>query len=1158
MPNWTKEQSQAIYDTKGTLLISAAAGSGKTAVLVERAIHLICDENISADSFVIMTFTNASAGELRARITQEIDKRIKQDKNNVFLLKQKMLLNKSIIGTVDSFCKNLVMDNFNLLDIPPDIKIISTAEKDEVSNKAIQEVIEEMYQYPEFIKFTSMYGKSRSDEIAEQTILDLYGYCQTFVNSNKWFEDIIEQYDLQKNTDKNKPLKFLLSEGEKSINYALDLAKEVLEITYENEELEPCISIIENDVEHITKIKEYLQDKEYDKVVLKLSDYKFANFKSKPKCTNPAKEIAKGMRDKYKKILNENFSGKLFNAGLQEHENDFKELLPIIKIIIKACKKYEELLFKMKIEKKALEFSDFEHLTIKLLLNEDGSKSEFAKQLSKRFSTVMVDEYQDTNAIQNNIYENLANDDLSNLFYVGDVKQSIYQFRKADPDIFIKKKDSYSHYVDENIKPATILLKNNFRSCETVIDGINDIFTAIMSKELGSISYNDDEKLSAGSPEQVFEGGKIEFHLVECEPTEEKSDAKYIAKKIKKMYDSGYLVRSKTGNKKVELDDFVILLRSATKIDLYVSALKQLNIPCHISTDNNIFLTDEIQSIISLLRIIDNPGLDVYMVSVLLSPMSNFTEEDLTKLRYETQKGSIYSALLNSNSEKAIKFIKLLKSLSYFKSKNSIHALCKKILKETKFDIIVGAMEQGEFKRENIRAFVKYVKNLNSDGNLSSFLRLVDSVMRKGAGDGTATTISPKGCVNIMSIHKSKGLEFPVCFLANTNGFFNKRDITKPILFDNEFGIGFKLKTLQGKLYPTLTYNAITIKKENEQLSEEMRVLYVALTRAKDVLIMTMADNLEKKNSIINIANEINTWGKTNYFEIKSKRSYGEWLLTAIMQNKNSEILWNYINAENMTNNNFKSNIGIYINPSPLYLISNNENTEIKYNEEYCEKKANELIANFNLKENNINYENTPMRTSVSQISHNQNLETVLQRPSFMYTQGLSPTEKGTAMHSFLQFADFKNAKEDLSKEIMRLVNGQYIRRDVALNLDIENLKKFLNTSLCKEMMECDKLIREYSFLTKIKTNLYDVTQTPEKEIYVQGIADGIIIKNNSAILLDYKTDRNKNEDYFIKNYKTQLQIYKIAIEKKLNIPVKKCVIYSLDLQKIITVFEND
>jgi ATP-dependent helicase/nuclease subunit A len=799
-------------------------------------------------------------------------------------------------------------------------------------------------------------------------------------------------------------------------------------------------------------------------------------------------------------------------------------------------------------------------------------KTEIAKELSESFDEIMVDECQDINEVQNLIFKVLSKNE-QNIFMVGDVKQSVYRFRKAMPKLFIDKKNRFPKYNPETHQRnsnALITLENNFRSRSEVCDTVNYIFSQIMSEHMGEIDYNEEESLVPAAKYEPYEEACSEVHILNYNKEDEREKAvveiHYIGNLIKRMIAEGYLVQDKNGMRKCTYRDFAILLRAKKeKGRIFANELNAMDIPCFSDSTEGYFNEYEIMVTLNLLRVIDNPLLDVCLLSVLMSPMFHFSADAITKIRLAARNVPLYIAVnqcAQNGDAQCKEFIDILNSLRQKAATVKTDEIIQEIYDKTDFLSLCYAMGNGEQKDANLRLLLTYAKQYESIGNsgLSGFLRYIERVIENKQDFSCANTISQNAnTVKIMSIHSSKGLEFPICILADCGKKFNKTDLNRSYQFNSELGFGMKITDQQAlKSYINLPYEAIRLQTEKETISEEMRVLYVALTRAKEKLIMVMT--MEKAyEKVARLASSLPSKKKLSPYDVYSASSYADWILSATLRHESFLNIRNEINVTNvpLIPGNFKMK-GYIVNTTEqdaMSAVAVKEKTAAP-----DETILEELQRAFSFQYPNQELTQIPAKLTVTKLAKEQrDAEIVLKaEPSFLQKQGITPAMRGTILHSFMQFADYKYAKENLDGEIARLVEQEFLTKEQAEALNIPKIQAFLQSPLFARMEQAQKVLREYKFLHFINASEVDETLSQpyqEEKILMQGIADCLLFENDGIVLVDYKTDYVEDEQVLIDRYYDQLRIYKQAVESAFHQTVKQCLLYSLHLEREIEVF---
>ncbi|MCH5304345.1 MAG: UvrD-helicase domain-containing protein, partial [Ruminococcus sp.] len=885
------------------------------------------------------------------------------------------------------------------------------------------------------------------------------------------------------------------------------------------------------------------------------------------------KELIKTTRENYKgevKKLN-----SLFYQDVDTIESNTKELYPLIKVFFDTVLKFREEFTVLKNEKNILDFSDVEGLMVNLLCeNRDGEirYTDISEEISDMFDAIMVDEFQDVNDVQDLIFKAVSRDK-NNIFVVGDVKQSIYGFRQAKPDIFIGYKDLYNTY-DKNLNnyPAKIILDRNFRSRLEITEACNFIFSTLMSKDVGGLEYNDEEKLVCGATYSESSGSNVEFMLInssnineEKNETELILEASKVAEKIYKIiFEEKMQIKDGDNTRTVKYGDIAILLRSpkgnTRRAVTFVNTLNQYAIPTVSQEKNNFFDAPEIKVMLNVLRVIDNPVQDIPLLSVLMSPMFSFTADDIASLRADNRRSPIYLAVKNSSDKKCKDFIAFLDKMRTLSVVTTVDRLIGIILDLTGFDCV--AMSSVKFNEKNLYLLEDYARSYAENGykTLTAFINYIDRVKERGmflqsVGDVADSSIN---AVKVMSIHSSKGLEFPVCFICGTSTEFNLRDASYDLVINSESGIGIRVKKDILK-FDTVERKALSLMQEAAMISEEMRVLYVALTRAKERLIIT-ATNKEPEKYLQTLESKIPTY-PISPFVVKSFKSYSDWLFACVLANPSCDIRTNIEpDYTNYIEGSKPWNVEI-INEK---IASNIQRESLGKAKTYEKLEPdtdflNKFIDRINFKYKNHPLSTLPQKVSASELSHKDNriFNKVLRKPSFMTETKADGTEKGTAFHNFMERCNLLKAKENCKFEAEKLKeNGYLTSRQIEL-LDYEKLENFLNSELIERVLNSEKFYREYQFTVRINAEEYNSELSAdfkEEKIVMQGAVDLVFVENGGIVIVDYKTDRVKEIDDLGRMYQKQVDLYKSALEETTALPVKEVIIYSLHLNKSLKI----
>ncbi|MCR4926298.1 MAG: UvrD-helicase domain-containing protein [Clostridiales bacterium] len=865
---WTKAQQDAIDARGGTLLVSAAAGSGKTAVLVERVIKQITStvNPCSVDKLLVVTFTKAAAAEMRSRLCKAIDEVLINDKNNKALLKQKMLLPYADISTIDSFCNDLVKQNFYKLGIEPDFQILSEENKKSLMRDVVNKIIAERYSKPNkevFLTLSQTIGDGKNDDRLADEIINLYEYTRAFPFSEKWLEKQLSAFDSNIDIEKSEWGRVVLEYIKSAIEYCMQIQKNALKNTDEEVLLERYVPAILLDYCGLEKIYGLTDERAFswDKLRDAVLGFKNEKVKALPKGYDSEQtDLLKEVRSKVDKVMKK-IKG-FMPCTEAEFKEDIESLYLLVKELFELVNAFSDEIGKEKAKISSYDFSDIEHFALDLLVEGvdeatgEPIKTELAKMLSAKYQEIYIDEFQDTNEAQNMLFKALSN---NNLFMVGDVKQSIYGFRQAMPEIFTAMKDEFDFYNSKNPKyPAKIYLDKNFRSTFGIISMVNFFFKKIMSNEYGGIDYNYEEELVPNDENKQGSDSDVEFLFVQGDKLQDCDDmdkdeiqARVISEYIKNEIKSGKIIKTKTGERRVSFKDFAIILRGKKNVSKYAEVLNDNGVPAFANVTGSLFETKEISYIISLLKVIDNPLQDIPLMSVMLSPLYSFTTDDIAKIRCENKNIPLYSSVLQYRNEDK-RFDDFINNIEYLRSLSATYRtdeIIRKIYYSTEYEAMVQAMGDAQQRKANLQLLLENATDFESRGykGLSAFLCYIEKIQKEKSNVSAACVVSENAdVVKVMTIHSSKGLEFPYCIIGNcANSFGNSKSTVK---LNTKYGIGLKRivnECIKAETMPSL---AVKLAQKKADISEELRIFYVAMTRARNKLVfVSFEKNLEKQ-----------------------------------------------------------------------------------------------------------------------------------------------------------------------------------------------------------------------------------------------------------------------------------------------------------------------
>ena len=1158
MPQWTPQQNNAITARNRNILVSAAAGSGKTAVLVERVIRLITDKEspVDIDKLLIVTFTNAAAAEMRYRISKSLNECIKKSPSDTFYRKQLSLLPNAKICTIDAFCVELVKEHFYDLSINQDFTMLDESELQLLEDSVINEVIDKYFEREDkdFLLLAQSFTTPNNDKPLISTIKRIlrFIYAQPF--PYYWLNNATEKYNPYIPFSDSVWYEYIKSQLDRLFELGIRLVKENISLVDFNDEKlnEKFLTVFEDDLSEFTRFKNAF-DNSWDSLVNERSA-QFMRMPSSSKADKGITALLKNNREIYKKLLSSEIPS-FFVSDNEEYIQDMKELSRLLNVLTSLVKDVDERLMTEKKERNAYSFSDIEHFAINLLfdMNDKGEviKTDLADSLSSQFYEILVDEYQDTNEAQDLLFKYLSNG--KNLFTVGDIKQSIYRFRLAMPHIFNQRKKTYSPYnPNDNELCSKIILDKNFRSRKDICSYVNFMFSNLMSEELGELEYNQEEYLNCGADYKESDIPSAQIKILNGVKGEDadKKEAAYIAQTIISKVNSGELIKDGDSYRPIRYGDFAVLMRSLKNhINNYSEVFTDYGIPVICDNSTNLFENQEIRMILSLLRTIDNPMQDIPLLATMMSPFYGFTAQELAEIRIETKGGSLYAGVFNSSNPKVKDFISELSTLRKISVTMSVSGFIRYIVEEKGLIAYINAMGNAEQRYQNILKLISFAKGFDSGVNvgLTAFVRYIDKIIASDKGvDSASLTAGAEDAVTIMSVHHSKGLEFPICIFSGTNRMYNKSDLNDRLLLNTDYGLGIRCHNEELMYqYKTIPYAVIKDKNTVELMSESLRVLYVAMTRAKEQFITFITcDNIDSKIKRLS-SNIIN--GKINPYLCRKISCDADFFLMCAMLHSDGEILRNYADKEfGKKQCDFPLSIEI-----TEEIDVENKQTEIEYVEavdDILREIDNKLDYSYSRQE----LAGISSKLTASALdSADRGFEYITSaKPSFMSKNGLSPAQRGTAMHTFMQFCSYENAENDLEGEIKRLVNNGFLTDIQAESLDRKKLNTFFKGEFAGRMFSSDKIYREIKVSSFLKAN--DVYETSfDDNILVQGIADCVFEEKDGLVLVDYKTDAVKSEEELLEKYKKQIMFYKGAVSKTLGKPIKEAVLYSFSLDRI-------
>ncbi len=1233
--NWTREQEQVIYLRNRAILVSAAAGSGKTAVLVERIIQMITDREhpVDIDRLLIVTFTNAAAAEMRERITSAIEQALEEAPEDAHLQRQQTLVHTAQITTIDSFCLSVIRDHFDLLDLDPSFRIGDEGERKLLKSDVVAGLLEDYYSEadPEFFHFVESYSTGKNDSGLEELILRLYEFAMSYPEPKEWLKGCLNEYPSEleeileeegfdtleteeeinawkkrKRQIEQKSLEAL--EQTKSVQFLMAYLKKLVTDCCNQLSLAQHICSQERGpymyLPAITSDLYYLEKlvicESYQSFGKALKEVSFIRLSSKKDSSIDVEQKArvKEIRDRIKEEIRgigKQFYFQPLDKMLENMAKVSKTMAVMVRLTLDFHTRYQE----KKRDRNLMDFSDVEHLALNILTEKGGDPSFIAKEYREQFVEIMIDEYQDSNLVQEAILFSISRykEAEPNVFMVGDVKQSIYKFRLARPELFMEK---YQTYTTEESAYQKIDLHKNFRSRTEVLQSINTIFYQIMRPELGGVCYDDAAALYPGA---VFpEGGsqtkerKTELLLID-KTQEDTSDfvteemtalvmeAKVIAAQIRRVTnpDTGIKVfDKKTGQYRVaQYRDVVVLLRTVAGWgETIVSVCMEEGIPAHTQSQTGYFTALEVQTVLNLLRIIDNPRQDIPLVGVLHSPIGNFSSLELAKIRSAHLEGDFYEAFLQPVGEEELdrKVKAFLEQLEYFRNQAActpIHELIRFILKVTGYGDYAASMPAGTKRRMNLDMLLEKAVSFEATSyrGVFHFIRYIEKLNQYEVDFGEASIVNEQdNTVRVMSIHKSKGLEFPIVIVAGMGKKMNQMDAMQKAVIHSDLGVGLDFVNYERRTKaPVLIKRIIQKSIRLENLGEELRILYVALTRAKEKLILTgVTDKMTERYE--RWRRETKGGAALSYASLAKAESYLDWIVPAVAE-ESCEIIFytpkGVVEGEILRQKEIAdlSDYQKRINFSQCFDVKLKEEIEKRFSYLYPYQEEVLLYA----------------KTSVSELKRFRQMEmeeeAVLlvekeeEFPKFLQEKkkGIGGTTRGTAYHIFLENMNLVEFDEMEEKEIdkrvqqmkQQLVEEKKLSKADAKLIWNRRIVEFLTSKTAKRMQKAEKMgkvYRETQFVVGIPAKkLYKETKS-EELILLQGVIDVYFKEEGKLVLLDYKTDAvfEGEEDRLITRYKKQFELYKMALEQMTGEIVEEMILYSFGLGKEIWIEESE
>lgn len=1201
---WTKEQQQVIDLRNRNILVSAAAGSGKTAVLVERIKELVLDKKhpVDIDHLLVVTFTNAAAAQMKERVAKALEKALQENPSDVRLQQQAALVQNAQITTIDSFCLYVLRNHFHEIGLEPNFRIGDEGELKLLREDVMTGLFEQCYEekHPGFLHLISCYGTSRSDAPVRDMIFKLYSYAQSYPWPKQWLREALSCYEIKTEQELEQApfIEMTVEYGKQMVKGYLEQAEHYHELCQDVDGPYMYEEACEQDVE---RMEELLSCSTYQDFYEELGKCKFATLgRAKDYIGSPEKqEQVKTERKKLKDGIGK-LKSDCFVLTFQEILEQLTLVQPSAEALAEVTERFIDAFTERKQDKNLVDFSDLEHFALEILVEEEtGKPTETAKEFQNAYEEIMIDEYQDSNYVQETILRTISREVVgqNNLFMVGDVKQSIYRFRLARPELFMEKFDTYE---TTDAPCQRIDLHKNFRSRDTVLTFTNDIFYRIMKRNLGGVDYTDEAALycgadyPAGEKEDAFDSEILLTTTQELEEgtkqqiSKQELEAKLIADRIRKMVGKEEVVDEETGEfRKVRYGDIVILLRSLSEwADLFAEVLNANGIPAHTVSRTGYFSALEIRTVLNYLRILDNPRQDIPLAAVLKSPMAGLSDEQLARLRLLAEDKPYHQCVkmfLEAEEEltekestadedmraKLKRFSETYKKLRRQTMDIPMHELLQKVLKETGYARYASALPAGRQRLANLHMLsekaIAYEKT--SYRGLYHFIRYIDELQKYDVDFGEAELVGEnEDAVNIMSIHKSKGLEFPVCFVSGMGKSFNKQDSRSKMILHPNLGVGLDIIEEDRRIkVPAFFKKVIARQTELESLGEELRVLYVAFTRAKEKLIIT---GCIKDEEMLQQIREIYCGSNRkalNFKERAEAKTFLEWILPAAAASGSWDKV-SYVTPWSMLEDEAAHQITEHVSlrqrVQQAEEVSDTLYEKIKeqLSYQYPHPDAIHLVTKYSVSE----LKHRAMRELAAKEEEDVTpkfLEEVSTPyvPAFM--EGKAEVNqgalRGTAMHRLMECYDFTKMPdcsdefaENIKKQLTGLVQMGKVSEDMQKLIRIPSVELFLKSQLAPRMKAAamrDDLFREKPFVMGNH-------EMEEEMVLIQGIIDVFWVEEDGIVLLDYKTDRVDNATRLRDMYKEQLDLYAEALERIFPLPVKEKYLYSFRLNQAIEV----
>ena len=1178
---WTKEQEKVINLRNRSLLVSAAAGSGKTAVLVQRIISMVTDETdpLDIDRLLVVTFTNAAAAEMRERVGAAIENALEQDPYNQHLQRQLTLVHNAQITTIDSFCIRILRDHFHKIDLEPGFRIADEGELKLLREDVCEAVLEDFYQKadPEFLRFADSYSGAKNDLQIKEMILKLYNYAESYPWPKEWLETCVQQYEAANEAELEEKswIRDFLSYLNVRVEDLITAQEKLLELTQEPDGPYMYEASIADDLRQLENLRKCEHFSQWQAAISAIDfknigrSGKYEGSVAKKDAVMSGRKRMKDQIDKWKKTI--------FATMLEVQLERLTQTSKMVRMLVTLTQAFSDRFQEEKQKKNMLDFSDVEHNALRVLVDSETKElTETALEYQQQYREVMIDEYQDSNYVQETLLTAVSGvkNGNENLFMVGDVKQSIYRFRLARPELFM---DKYHRFSTEESSQQRIDLHRNFRSRREVVEAVNDIFYPLMEKNLGNVAYDAEAALYAGAVYPDYENAdccKPELLLVPSQESgmeRREQEAAAVAGRIRELVETQEIPE-------ITYKDIVLLLRSMSGwAETYQKVFEQEGIPLIVASKTGYFSATEVQTVLSLLRVLDNPYQDIPLAAVMKSYFGKFSSEELAQIRSEYPGMPFYQCVeqMLPVSEKIIAFQEMLQKFRQRIPYTPIHRLLQEILDETGYRNYVAALPAGEQRRANLDMLMEkaVAYEQTSYHGLFHFIRYIDRLMKYDVDYGEAEIVSEQeNAVRLMSIHKSKGLEFPVVFVCGMGKQFNEQDLNSNMIFHPEFGIGLKWFDCEKRTKAnTLIHQIFAMEAKKENLGEELRVLYVALTRAKEKLILAGTCKLPEEGQYSGFSREEKVPFSTRY----DAKSYWDWVIPVLgMENPDYRyVIWDEARMQQEEQRKLQDTALEHRTLlEALQNVSETELAQLKetFSWEYAWKEEGAHKQKVSVSE--LKHRAMEERSESAEQTLNNAQPLFPDEIATPYVPRFVQEVKenagalyGTMVHRFLEcldfaglpdFADEKQGLYFVKQQIDALCALGRMQEADAKRLNWKQLLGFLQSDTAKRMRaaaEQGALEREKPFVMSVPANLVWEDSRPEEDVLIQGIIDVFWEEADGIVLLDYKTDHVDNAQELVRRYKKQLELYADALSRFSDEkPVKEILIYSFALAETI------